>query len=32
MARGRPKNDNPGKKVDPTLPADAFACLERLAL
>jgi hypothetical protein len=28
---GRPKNKEPGKKVEPTLPADAYACLERLA-
>lgn len=27
----RPKNPNPTKKVEPTLPADAYACLERLA-
>ena len=29
--RGRPRNDAPGKKVDPILPADAVACLEYLA-
>jgi hypothetical protein len=28
---GRPKNDEPGKKVEPTLPADAYACLDLLA-
>jgi hypothetical protein len=27
----RPKNKNPGKKVDPVLPPDAVACLEKLA-
>lgn len=31
MPRGRPRNHNPGRKVEPTLPPDAFACLERLA-
>lgn len=29
--RGRPKDDDPGRKVEPTLPADAYACLELLA-
>jgi hypothetical protein len=28
---GRPKNQEPGKKVEPTLPADAYTCLEFLA-
>lgn len=28
---GRPKNEVPGKKVEPTLSADAYACLELLA-
>lgn len=27
---GRPRNDPPGRKVEPTLPADAYVCLERL--
>lgn len=31
MARGRPKNDAPSKKVDPVLPPDAHACLVHLA-
>lgn len=29
--RGRPRDDDPGRKVEPTLPADAYACLEWLA-
>jgi hypothetical protein len=29
--RGRPKNETPNRKVEPTLPPDAYACLERLA-
>jgi hypothetical protein len=29
--RGRPKSDHPGRKVEPTLPADAYACLSLLA-
>jgi len=28
--RGRPKNEAPGKKVEPTLNPEQFACLERL--
>jgi hypothetical protein len=28
---GRPKNQNPTRKVEPMLPADAYACLEKLA-
>ena len=33
MARkpGRPRHKNPGKKVEPTLPPEAYACLEKLA-
>jgi hypothetical protein len=27
----RPKNANPSRKVEPSLPADAYACLQRLA-
>ena len=29
--RGRKPNPNPGKKVDPVLPADSYACLRYLA-
>lgn len=29
--RGRKPNPEPGEKVSPTLPADAYACLEYLA-
>jgi hypothetical protein len=29
--RGRPKSDEPGHKVEPTLPPDAYACLDYLA-
>jgi hypothetical protein len=28
---GRKRNPNPGKKVDPVLPADTYACLQYLA-
>tara|TARA_B100000614_G_scaffold183188_1_gene163798 strand:+ start:108 stop:314 length:207 start_codon:yes stop_codon:yes gene_type:complete len=28
---GRPKNAQQSRKIEPTLPADAFACLEALA-
>ena len=28
---GRKPNPNPGRKVDPVLPADSFACLQFLA-
>ena len=28
--RGRPKNPVPTRKVEPGLPPDAYACLERL--
>lgn len=30
--RGRPRNDAPGRKVEPTLNPEQFACLERLVL
>lgn len=29
--RGRPKNERPGRKLEPTLPADAYECVVRLA-
>lgn len=29
--RGRPKNQHPTRKVEPSLPAAAYACLETLA-